>query len=194
MMSKKNLLIFAVVASAGMLFSVTSDVESGGQGRHRLDGAWLVSNPDVGIRGLETVTSIDPSGLRFSVRLTTLSGDPTVGGLCPAADYLSAGVGEAVMTGPSTADATIMAYAMRVEFPRDQIECIWVLSGTTQFTEDTQDALVNFAIYPTWLPPEVYPNPDANDDLIPDEGVSPYVCLPIPFQAKRVPMMPPCGP
>ena len=64
MIRKKSVVIWAFAAFAGMLFSVTPNVQGGDGGRLRLDGAWLVSNPEIGIRGLETITSIDPSGRR----------------------------------------------------------------------------------------------------------------------------------
>lgn len=188
MIRKKSVVIWAFAAFAGMLFSVTPNVQGGDGGRLRLDGAWLVSNPEIGIRGLETITSIDPSGRRAAVSLTTLSGDATIGGLCQNADYLSAGIGELEMTSRSTADATIIAYSMRNAPIRDEIVCIWVISGPTTFTSDTQEAEVNFAIYPLWMDPDI----DADGDMLPDEGVEPFACIPISFQAKRVPMMPPC--
>jgi hypothetical protein len=195
---------FAIVAGAFLVLGpyVWADDDNG---RIRFDGGWLISSPEIGIRGLETISSIDPAGRTASVQVNMLSGDPTAYGLCPMAYYISAGLGEAVRTGPSTVDATIMTYAMRpptqaecdAENCRDQIECIWVMSGSSTFTRDTQDAVINFAIYPTWMaevPPFFYPHPDTDDDLIPDEGVDPFLCLPIAFQAKRVPVMPPCMP
>ncbi len=188
MFHKKSVAIWAFAALAGMMFSPAPNARGEDEGRLRLDGAWLVTNPEVGIRGLETITSIDPSGRTVSVRLTTLSGDATVGGLCPHADYLSDGIGEMEMTSRSTADATMMLYAMRRELPRDQIECIWVISGSTAFTKQTQDAEVIFAIYPLWMDPSI----DENDDLIPDEDAEPALCLPLGFHAERVPMNFPC--
>ena len=68
MMSKKNVLIWAFAAFAGMLFAVAPNVQGDGGGRVRLDGAWLVTSP-AGIRGVETITALDPSGRRSAVRV-----------------------------------------------------------------------------------------------------------------------------
>jgi len=160
-----------------------------------MDGAWLVSNPDVGVRGVETISSKGPSGRTAVVRMSGLSVDVNFNGLCPNAEWFSDSVGEMKMRrGQSTADATMIAYAMRPpdptipgEVPRDQIECIVVISGETTFTKDTQDAEVTFSVYPMWIPGY---DPDTDGDMLPDEGVAPFACIPMDFQAKRVPIMP----
>lgn len=192
MIRKKSVVIWAFAAFAGVLLAVTPNLQGGDKGRIRFDGAWLVSNPEIGIRGVEHISSIDPSGKRLSFTVHMLSGDPTAYGLCPEADYISAGAGEAVRTGPSTVDATILIYAMRKELPRDEIECIWEMTGSSTFTRETQDAVINFAIYPMWMDPAFYPYPDTDDDMIPDEDAPPFACIPVAFQAKRVPIMLPC--
>jgi hypothetical protein len=196
MTSKKTSLLaaIAIVAGAFLALGPLGDQAYGGAEKGeaiKAGGAWLLVNQQYGIRGVQTVSPIDPSGKRAVSYFQTISADPTAGGLCPSAYFLSDSVGEAVMTGPTTAKATAVAYAMRKETPRDQIECIWVLYSTSDFTKNTQVISVDIAIYPTWIPGY---NPDADGDMLPDEGVAPFVCLPFEFQATRVPMMNPCEP
>jgi hypothetical protein len=192
MMSKKNVLIWAFAAFAGMLFAVAPNVQGDAGGRVRLDGAWLVTSP-AGIRGVETITALDPSGKSAAVRLNMLSADATGLGCCPDAEYLSVAIGEAVMTGPSTFEATLMNYSMRAATEleckpdpptppdcRDQVVCIWVVNVSGTVTEDTQDTLATLTIYPST---------DVDGDMLPDENDVPCLeCLPMPFMAKRVPM------
>jgi hypothetical protein len=189
MMSKKNVLIWAFAAFAGMLFSVTPNVQGGDNGRVRYDGAWLVTGPP-GIRFLETITSLDPSGRRVAVQLVPLSVDATGIICCPGAEYLSLAIGEGVMTGPRTLEASLMAYSMRSPTQeewdegerRDQVVCIWEISASSTFTEDTQDGLGIL---------KIIPSTDADGDMLPDEGDEPCLigCLPLALTAKRVPVV-----
>ena len=200
-MFSKKIAVLAALATMIGAFLVFGPMQGdqayggGAQGNAiKAGGAWLVVNQELGIRGLQTVSPIDPSGKRAVHHQQTISADPTVGGLCPRAYFLSDVIGEAIMTGPSTAEATAVGYAMRkpvLPEIRDQIECIWVLTSTSDVTKDTQEVAVNIAIYPTWIPGYI---PDSDGDMLPDEGVEPYVCLPFVFQATRVPMMDPCEP
>jgi hypothetical protein len=202
MISKKTAVMaaLAITTWAFLAFGPLGDQAYGGgeNGKAiKAGGAWLVVNQELGIRGLQTVSPIDPSGKRAVHRQQTISADPTVGGLCPRAYLLSDVIGEAIITGPSTAEATAVGYAMRkpvLPEIRDQIECIWVLTSTSDMTKDTQEIAVNIAVYPTWGVYGTYPNPDVDGDMLPDEGVEPYVCLPFVFQATRVPMLPLCEP
>ena len=187
MMNKKNVLIWAFAAFAGMLFAVAPNVQGDRGGRVRLDGAWLVTSP-AGIRGVETITALDPSGRRSAVRLNMLSADAAGLGCCPDAEYLSVAIGEAVMTGPSTFEATLMNYSMRAATEtecdagdcRDQVVCIWVVNVSGTVTEDTQD---------TWATLTIYQSTDEDGDMLPDDEDVPCLeCVPIPFFAKRVPM------
>ena len=191
MYPRKTITMAAFAAVLALfLFSPLPAAGDGFQGwfpTYRLEGAWLVVNPAVGIRGLETLIPQDLLGRKATIQLESLSADPTVGGFFPDADYLSLGVGEAVMTGPKTFKSTIVAYSMREEDPRDEIECIWVITSSSTFTgHRSQEATASFAIY--------LPSADQNGDLLPDAGAVPIVCIPLPFNAERVPMMPPCEP
>ena len=92
------------------------------------------------------------------------------------------------MTGPSTFEATLMHYSMRSPTQeewdagerRDQVVCIWVTNVVGTVTEDTQDTVATFTIYPST---------DADGDMLPDENDAPCLeCLALPFYGKRVPM------
>jgi len=194
MINKKTALLatIATIAGAILIFGPLSDQASGGGEAVKLEGSWVMVGPTIGMRNLETFIP-NPSGRTAAVYGQAISADATAGGLCPNADYLSSSIGEVVLTGPSSVEATTVIYSMNKVAPRDQIECIWVANASAEFTADTQEGIINFSIYPTWGFPG-YPNPDADGDLLPDPGAEPILCLQVPFEAKRVPMIPPCTP
>ena len=121
MKRRKDLSMWVFAVCAGMLFAIAPHVQGDDDdgGRISLEGSWLVTSP-LGIRGVETMTPLDSSGRRVSVRLTTLSADATALGCCPEAEYLSVGIGEAAMTGRSTFEANLLSYSMRAP---TQAEC-----------------------------------------------------------------------
>ncbi len=186
MMRKKHFLIWAFAIFAGVLIAVAppvqgkNDDDQGEDDGYSLAGSWLVTSP-VGIRGVETITALDPSGRRLAVNLTSLSADATGMGCCPGADYLSVAIGDAVMTGPSEFEATIMAYSMKTADPRDEVVCIWVMNVSGTVTEDTQETATLFTIYPT---------SDSDLDMLPDDCDAPCLSITLPVDAKRVPMAP----
>jgi hypothetical protein len=177
MTRKRHLLMWVFAIFAGMLFAVAPQVQGDDEGRVRFEGAWLVTNP-IGIRFVETVSPIDPTGNRVAIHLTPISADATGMGCCPDADYLSVGIGEGVRTGPSTVEASILAYSVKTGALRDEIVCIWEMSVVSTFTEDTQDAAGILTIIPSI---------DENIDLLPDAGDEPCLQLPLGLTATRVP-------
>lgn len=195
MMRKKHVLIWVFAIFAGMLLAVAPHVQADkdDHGRVRLAGSWLVTSP-AGIRGSETMSALDPSGRRVAVRLTSLSADATGMGCCPDAEYLSVAIGDAVMTGPSEFEATLMAYSMKTGAVRDEVVCIWVMDVSGTVTENTQETTTTFTIYPT---------SDTDVDMLPDDCDEPcHIPIPgvpsdywptsitLPVNATRVPMVP----
>jgi hypothetical protein len=195
MISKRTTLLATIATAVGafLIFGPMGDQALGGGEAVKLEGSWILTDQlGIGINMLEVFTP-DPSGRTAAVHGHALSADAKAGGLCMFADYISDGVGEVVMTGSSSAEATMVLYSMRKVTPRDQVDCIWVASATAEFTTDTQEVTINFSIYPTWGLPG-YPNPDTDGNLLPDDGAEPYACLSIPFIGERVRLMPPCEP
>jgi hypothetical protein len=194
MNNKRFALLTVLVMLSGIVLVTQSSVQAGA---YKLKGAWIrtsVIGEDT-IRTKMTLTPADPSGKSAIVLVQGVSVDANVGGLCPNADYLTDLVGEGVMTGPSSNWGTVVGYSMRIEEPRDQIECIWIITGIAEFTGPDSEVGTGFvSIYPTWLPAGFYPNPDGDNDGLPDPGVPPFACIPLPFTGVRVPMLDPCTP
>jgi hypothetical protein len=211
MMSKRTVVLIAFATVAGALLALGPHMQGdwayGGGQAIKLEGAWIITVPDTPISLLETVIPIGPSGRRAVIKMDPVVTDVKIhltpgecddpGGfcLCPNAYRMTPTIGEAVMTGSRTAEATGIAYAMRppteeecdVGNCRDQVECIWVTQGLVEFLDpNTQEGTLNLAIFGA--------DADQDGDLLPDEGAEPLLCMEMPGVIKRLPMLPPCTP
>jgi len=194
MFSKKIAVLTALATMVGafLVFGpMQGDQAFGGGEAITFGGSWLMAAPTLGVKMLETLVPMDHFNKRFVVQAQNLTPNYTFNGLFPA-DYLSQFNGEAVKIGPSTLEATMIAYSIKkatlvAQDFRDTIVLIWVLHATSKFTEDIQVFTGDAAVY--------LASADADGDLIPDEGAVPIVCIgPLEGTATRVPMMDPCGP
>jgi len=172
-----------------IFFVATPYVLAGGwEPWNRLDGAWLRSTADA-VTGEPQVSSIivltpkGPFAREAAFRGTFLN--PTYG-LIPPGGYITDFVGEMVMTGPSTYEATAYAYIMEpVEGDRAKVSLIIV--GTASGTFSTKDLITGSQAGSVYLGAQ-----DTNGDLIPDLELD-GLPLPIPestFTDKRTPMVP----
>jgi hypothetical protein len=198
MMSKKNVLIWAFAAFAGMLFAVAPNVQ-GDDGAYRLEGAWLRTstlppfpiplNPT--IRQTVTFTPTVPSGKRALIAAQAISADMTAQGNCLESYYITDPIGEGVMTGPDTMVGTVVGYGMRSPTEaeclagdcRDQIECIWLVTGEAKFT--SPDSLIgtdHISVYNVSTDPE--------HPLLPDPLALPDLSLSLCYEDTRLRIMP----
>ena len=163
----------------------------------RLEGAWTkTSTLSIGgptIRSTVTFSPLDLLGRRALVRLNGLSVDVSAMGYCPSTYYMSDMVGEVAMTGPKTTEATAVGYGLRRPTEeeiasgntRDQVECIWVGTGLGQFTGP--DSAMGTDYLSVYLAEQ-----DQDGNMLPDEGETPVLCIPLCYEVTRIPMMPPC--
>ena len=207
-MISKKMYLLAASAVVCMMFLVSSpyiqnDEAEGWRRWMRLEGAWILTVPGTPISMSETVYPMDVFGRRAVVRTDPVVSDMNLHVLpgmcdeglclCPESYRLTTGFGEAKMIAPQTALATIVQYGMRLPTEdecnagncRDQVECIWVTSGKSEFTDsDTQTGSATIAVFSA--------DADQDGDFLPDEGVEPLVCLQFPMIGERLPMLPPC--
>jgi hypothetical protein len=199
MISKKTAIMaaLAIITGAFLAFGpMQGDQAYGGGAAVKLEGAWARTNtlslngiPLSTIRGTVTFSPSDPSGRTAVMRIQGLSVDLHAQGNCPNTYYLSDMVGEAVMTGPKTAEGTAVGYGMRPPDPskgevRDQIECIWVGTGFAKYTDP--DSAIGEDYISVYLAEQ-----DTDGDMLPDTGI-PVLCVPLCMEQTRIRIVPPC--
>jgi hypothetical protein len=100
-------------------------------------------------------------------------------------------VGEAVMTGPNTANYSIVGCGRKKLNPptpfEEQVVLIWVDSGQITFTGPGKAQVTHRVAY-------YHPAADADNDGLPDPGQTPVACLPATTLDTRVGLIPPCTP
>ncbi len=196
MFSKKNLVLTSVTALGAALLVLTQTASSKiTQTANKLEGAWVSKVPGTPMQWT-TVFTPDTSGRRASITgalQVRIPLDLLFPGLPPAVDGSYDFVGEAVMTGPDTANATLLGYAFKkvapsAEYPYgEQVLWIWVGSGEMKFAASGRiETTGSMAIY--------LPEADADGDALPDPGQTPLICFPIAYPSVRVGLMPPCLP
>lgn len=194
MLSKKNIVIvtFATVAAA-LLISTQAARTGPNSHANKLEGAWIAKSATTPLQGSYVLTPSDPSGQRATLSGVVQIGVPSqvlfpslFGGIEKSGDF----VGEAVMTGPNTANYTIVGYGRKPLNPptpfNEQIVLIWVDSGQVTFTGPGKAQVShNLAYY--------LPAADADGDGLPDPGQAPVACLPTTTLDTRVGVIPPCS-
>ncbi len=196
MFSKKNLVLTSVTALGAALLVLTQTASSNStQIANKLEGAWISKVPGTAVQ-FTTVFTPDASGARASIigaLQVRIPVDLMFPGLPPAVDGSYDFVGEVVMTGPDTANATLLGYAFKkvapsAEYPfGEQVLWIWVGSGEIKFAASGRtETTGSMAIY--------LPEADANGDGLPDPGQTPLICFPISYPSVRPGLMPPCQP
>jgi hypothetical protein len=204
-MIKGKALTLVTLATVGLIFIVASpQVQAGGWEKwYRLEGSWIRTIPGTTIASTVTYSPMDLLGRKALLRLEGLSVDMNLhvipgldcddsGGLClcPKTYRLTDFVGEAVKTGPSTQRGTAVSYGIRLPEDgeiRDQVECIWVGTGESEFTGPNSITGVDYiSVYRV--------EQDKDGDLLPDPDETPMLCVPLPGQDTRVRIMPPCTP
>jgi len=184
-MERKGFVLAALVTVGLILFVAAPYVQAEG---YRLDGAWLRSTFDAATgepqhNAIIVLTPKNPSARAAAARGSFLNPDPD---LIPPGGYVTDFIGELVMTGPSTYEATAYAYVM-VPNPggRDLVSLIIIGIASGTFSNEnlitgTQSGSIYLGVQ------------DTNGDLIPDYDIEGFP-LPIPeatFIDKRTPMVP----
>ncbi len=208
----KNKRIYALAAACVVcvIFLATSPHLQGdkaeGWGRWtRLEGAWILRVPGMPIGMSETIYPIDVMARRAVVRFDPVVNDMNIHVLpgmcddglclCPETYRLTTAFGEAKLISRKIAVATAVQYGMRLPTEdecdagncRDQVECIWVMTGESEFTDsETQEGTASLAIYSA--------DADVDGDFYPDEGIEPMACLQFPMIGERLQHVPPCQP
>jgi hypothetical protein len=177
-------LLLAAVAVIGLVFLVVAPfVQAGGWPTwNRLEGAWLRAQEG----GANSLIVYSPKGLlakKAAFRASFINPTPDV---VPPGTSVTDYVGEAVMTGPSTIEATAYAYIMAPNPAggRDVVALIIVGTSTATFVnEDLIEGFLSGAVY--------LGSQDGDGDLIPDPGEVPFMQTPPEaFTDKRTPMVP----
>ena len=185
MRSKKPLFVLAAGAVlVGLLTLTLTAASNQGQEQYRLGGAWI--GKEEGGRHLWTCTQapLDSAAREatLDVRFTTYS--PQMAGLAAkfGADSFSDLVGEGRMINRTTAQWTLVGYALKQANP-PTIGLILLAYGTLEFT-DSAHGVLEYTL-------DVYPAAaDADGDGMPDPGATPFVTMPVIDTAQRVPILP----
>ena len=195
MLSKKNIVLTFVTAFGAALLVLTQTAGSK-HAASKLEGAWICKVPGTPMQWT-VVYAPDPSGHRASMTgmiQVRIPADLWFPDLPPGVDGGAYGfVGEAVMTGPDTANTTMVGYAIKKVTPStaypfgEQVLWIWLASGENKFSAlGKAEFTGTMGIY--------LPEADADGDGLPDPGQKPLVCFPATCQAVRLGLMPPCNP
>jgi hypothetical protein len=195
MLSKKKLIAVTFATAATALLVITQAAWTGPNSEaNKLEGAWIAKAVTGPVQASYVITPSDPSGQR-----ATLSGliqvripiEVLLPGVFGESEISGDFVGEAVMTGPSTASYTVVGYGRKRLNPptpfKEKVVLIWVDSGQIQFTESGKLQVTHCVAY-------YHPNADADGDGLPDPGQTPVVCLPATTLDTRVGLIPPCTP
>lgn len=198
-MTRKRISLFlAVVGLAALLLPVafmTIGSVAAAPVDCRIEGAWISSfsgGPwSTPLIMQETITPQDPAGNKLTYVMRLVNPDVTFA--MPEyvyVDYMTELIGEAVRTGPSTYDFSLIGYGVNIrEGDRNEIQYIWTVTGAMECVDGehkTDD--VHVAVYDGAQ--------DADSDGYPDEAEEPIFCTgPFTFGAgQRVPLMPRCQP
>jgi len=188
MPGKKPLFTLAVGAILiGLLTLPLAAASDQGQGQYKLGGAWLGIKSDGGHRWTCIETPLDSAAREATLQVSfTVYSSPMAGLIASAgADSFGDFVGEARMSDRTTAQFTLVGYAVKqsqLAVP-PEIRLIFVGFGTWTFTDSTH------AVLQYWV--NVYPAAaDADGDGMPDAGSTPMLRFPITDTAQRVPILP----
>ena len=188
-------LMSVTVLGAALLVLTQTAGSKNNQQANKLEGAWVSKVPGTAMQWT-TVYTPDASGRRatitgaLQVRIPFEVMFPT---LPPPVDGSYDFVGEAVMTGPDTAKATMVGYAVKKVTPSaqypfgEQVLWTWVGSGDIKFTASGKtESTGTMGIY--------LPEADADGDGLPDPGQNPIICFPVAYPSVRLGLMPGCTP
>ncbi|MBI2929484.1 MAG: hypothetical protein HYY24_27790 [Verrucomicrobia bacterium] len=194
MLNKKNLVVATLATMAAVALVVTQTAESKQNQANKLEGAWVAKVPGMPVQWSYVLSPSDPSGRRAAISGSLhvrIPADILYPDLVPATDYSSDLVGEAMMTGPDTANFTSVGYGInKVDPPApfyEQVVLIWVNSGQVKFTGPGKTEVTHHVAY-------YLPAADGDGDGLPDPGQTPFLCLPATSLDTRVGLMPPCPP
>ncbi len=154
-------------------------------------GTWVVAAemPTGTVRMVESIHAQDPFGIYYGGTVKQVNVNPTHFGLFPEVDsgdeiYMT----QTVKTGPNSFKSTSLTYGVSTkEGPQAVTKLIIIVN--TQWQMTGSDTLVGDGTAALYLAEQ-----DADADGFPDEGQMPDVCFPFPFAAKRLHVMPACGP
>jgi hypothetical protein len=189
MKTKRNIALAGLALALGAVVVITVGA---GRGHERepfkLGGSWVERYPGTPLLATYTQAPTDPSGRSAVLQGTAIITDPTLFGMFADAQYISAFVGEGVVTGPETAAHTTLWYGMKTGTAGPEVLYIALDSGTEKrIAPGKLEVTHNMAIY--------LPIQDQDGDGLPDEGQSPVFCLPKLVSIEtRLPMLPPCKP
>jgi hypothetical protein len=195
MFRKKDVVVITLTTAAAALLVGTQGARTGPNGQaNKLEGAWISKVENSPVQASILMTPSDPSG-----HTATMAGVIQVqipgqvlfpsqfGSVEESGDF----VGEMVMTGPNTANYTIVGYGRKKLNPptpfMQQVVLIWMDSGQTTFTgPGKSQSTHNVAYY--------FPTADVDGDGLPDPGQVPVACLSATSLDTRVGVRPPCTP
>lgn len=193
MLSKKNIVVVLATVAAALLITTQGAWTKSNGGAKKLEGAWIAKSTTSPVQGSYVLTPSDPSGQHATLSGMIQVGIP-IGVLLPEfadAELYGDFVGEAVMTGPDTANYSMVGYSRTKLDPptpfQQQVVVIWVDSGQIKFTGPGKAQVTHRVAY-------YHPAADADGDGLPDPGQSPVVCLPATTLDTRVGLIPPCTP
>jgi hypothetical protein len=198
-MERKGFVVAALVTVCLILFVGAPYVEGGSwQPWNRLDGAWLrtTTDPaslDAGVKSIIVLTPRGPFAREAAFRGSFINPDPAT---IPPGGFATDFVGEAVMTGPSTYEATGYSYIMMPNPSGGRDLVFAILVGVTSGTfvnndkvEGVQSGSIYLGIGGSLA--GLGDNQDVDGDLIPDEGLVPWKTIgSVPLVDRRTPMVP----
>ena len=198
-MVRKSLIPAGLVTACLILFVIAPCVQADrGNPWHRLEGSWLrtttdPSGLDAGVKSIIVLTPKNLLANQAAFRGSFINPDPEE---VPPGGYVTDFVGEAVLTGPSTYEATGYAYIMMPNpfGGRDLVFAIVVGVVSCTFVDnDTVEGVQTGSIYLGigGALAGLGDNQDPDGDLIPDFSLEPHDTIdPTPFVDKRTPMAP----
>lgn len=175
MKTKKYLLLAAGAALVGLM---TIAASKGGQGQHKLGGAFIGSGGGIIWNAFQI--PLDPAGRTAAIRVNGFTYGDDIAGLLASfgADGLSELTGQGEMVSRNTAKARFLSYATKQGNP-PLIGAILVWTGTITFNDPNNVAVdLTLDVYPAAL--------DADGDGFPDPGTTPVLSVPYSGTGKRV--------
>jgi hypothetical protein len=141
------------------------------------------------MRMLESVHAQDLSGRHFGGILKQVNVNPTYFGLFPEVDsgdemYIT----QMIRIGPDSFESTSLTYGISKE-EGSQATTKIIIVVNTQWKMTGPHTIKGNGTVALYLAEQ-----DADGDGLPDEGEAPTTCLPFPFMAKRLHVMPLCEP
>jgi len=185
-----NKLLFTPAVGAVLIALLTLPLaaDSGqGQGQYKTGGAWIGIKSDGGHRWTCIQAPLDSAARHATLHVNFTVYSPQMAGLIGSAgaDAFSDFVGETRMLDRTTAQFTLVGYALKRSQlgVAPEIKLIFVGFGTWEF-QDPEHAVLHY-----WV--NVYPAAtDADGDGMPDPGATPMFRFPITDNALRVPILP----